>query len=62
MLDQVIAGEYAIALNMFSTHAVISARRRARPSTGVPMQPATGVLSPIAITPCGPASLTLASF
>jgi iron(III) transport system substrate-binding protein len=49
VLDDVIAGEYSIALNMFSTHAVISARKGA-PVAWIPMQPATGVLSPIAIT------------
>ena len=44
VLDQVIAGEYAIALQIFNHHAVISAREGA-PVKWIPMEPATGVLS-----------------
>ena len=53
ILDQVIAGEYALALNMFTQHAVISAAKGA-PVNWIPMRPETGVLSPIAITRAAP--------
>src|SRR5580765_1522721 len=48
VLDQVIAGEFAIALQIFNHHAVISAREGA-PVKWIPMEPATGVLSVVAI-------------
>jgi iron(III) transport system substrate-binding protein len=48
VLDQVIAGEYAIALQIFNHHAVISAKKGA-PVKWIPMQPATGVLSVVSI-------------
>ncbi len=44
VLDQVIAGEYAIALQIFNNHADISAAKGA-PSAWIPMEPATGALS-----------------
>ena len=44
VLDQVIAGEYAIALNIFNNHAVISAAQGA-PSAWIPMNPALATLS-----------------
>ena len=44
VLDQVIAGEYTIALQIFSNHAVISASMGA-PCAWIPMEPATAVLS-----------------
>ena len=44
VLDQVIAGEFAIALQIFNNHATISAAKGA-PSAWIPMEPATGVLS-----------------
>jgi len=48
VLDQVIAGEYAIALQIFNHHAVISARKGA-PVKWIPMEPATGLLSVVSI-------------
>ncbi len=39
VLDQVIAGEYSIALQIFNNHAVISAQQGA-PSAWIPMNPA----------------------
>jgi ABC-type Fe3+ transport system substrate-binding protein len=48
VLDQVIAGEFAIALQIFNHHAVISAKQGA-PVKWIPMEPATGVLSVVAI-------------
>jgi len=42
-LDQTIAGEYAIALQIFNHHAVISAKQGA-PVKWIPMEPATGAL------------------
>ena len=48
VLDQVIAGEYAIALNIFNNHAVISAAKGA-PVDWIPMDPALGVLSVISV-------------
>ncbi len=49
VLDQVIAGEYAIALNIFNNHAVISAAKGA-PSAWIPMNPSMAVLSVISVT------------
>ena len=48
VLDQVIAGEYAIALQIFNHHAVISAKKGA-PVDWIKMEPATGTLSVISI-------------
>jgi len=53
VLDQVIAGEYAIALNIFNNHAVISATKGA-PSAWIPMNPAMAVLSVISVTKDAP--------
>ena len=53
VLDQVIAGEYAIALNIFNSHPVISAQQGA-PTTWLKMQPAMGVFSSISITKDAP--------
>ncbi len=53
VLDQVIAGEYAVALQIFNHHAVISAKKGA-PIQWVPVEPATGVLSVVAITKAAP--------
>ncbi len=44
VLDQVIAGEYPIALSIFNNHATISAAQGA-PSAWIPMNPAMGTLS-----------------
>ena len=43
VLDQVIAGEYPIALQIFNHHAVISAKKGA-PVDWIKMEPATGTL------------------
>jgi iron(III) transport system substrate-binding protein len=48
VLDQVIAGEFSIALQIFNHHAVISARKGA-PVDWIKMEPATGTLSVISI-------------
>ena len=48
VLDQVIAGEYALALQIFNHHAVISAKKGA-PVDWIKMEPATGTLSVISI-------------
>ena len=48
VLDQVIAGEYPIALQIFNHHAVISAKKGA-PVDWIKMEPATGTLSVIGI-------------
>ena len=48
VLDQVIAGEYAIALQIFNHHAVISAKKGA-PVDWIKMEPATGTLSVVSI-------------
>jgi ABC-type Fe3+ transport system substrate-binding protein len=48
VLDQVISGEYAIALQIFNHHAVISARKGA-PVKWIPMEPTTGLLSVVSI-------------
>lgn len=53
VLDRVIAGEYALALNIFNHHTVISAKKGA-PSDWIPMQPALGVLSVFSIVKGGP--------
>ena len=53
VLDQVIAGEYAIALNIFNNHAVISAAKGA-PSDWIAMNPAMAVLSVISVTKDAP--------
>jgi iron(III) transport system substrate-binding protein len=53
VLDQVIAGEYAMALNIFNNHAVISAAKGA-PVDWIPMQPALAVLSAISLTKDAP--------
>jgi iron(III) transport system substrate-binding protein len=53
VLDQVIAGEYAIALQIFNHHAVISARKGA-PVDWIKMEPATGTLSVISIHKSAP--------
>ena len=44
VLDQVIAGEYSVALQIFNHHAVISAKKGA-PVDWIKMEPATGTLS-----------------
>jgi iron(III) transport system substrate-binding protein len=48
VLDQVIAGEYAIALQIFNHHAVISAKKGA-PVKWIAIQPTTGLLSVVSI-------------
>src|SRR6266850_2156144 len=48
VLDQVIAGEYAVALQIFNHHAVISAKKGA-PVDWIKMEPATGNLSVISV-------------
>jgi ABC-type Fe3+ transport system substrate-binding protein len=48
VLDEVIAGEYAIALQIFNHHAVISAKKGA-PVDWIKMEPATGSLSVMSI-------------
>jgi iron(III) transport system substrate-binding protein len=53
VLDQVIAGEYAIALQIFNHHAVISANKGA-PVKWIPMEPATGLLSVVSIPKAAP--------
>jgi ABC-type Fe3+ transport system substrate-binding protein len=53
VLDQVIAGEYSIALQIFNNHTVISAAQGA-PSAWIPMNPALGVLSVFSLTKNGP--------
>jgi iron(III) transport system substrate-binding protein len=53
VLDQVIAGEYGIALQIFNHHAVISAKKGA-PVKWIPMEPATGVLSVVSIPKSAP--------
>jgi iron(III) transport system substrate-binding protein len=49
VLDQVIAGEYPIALQIFNHHAVISAKKGA-PVDWIKMEPATVVLQVASIT------------
>lgn len=53
VLDQVIAGEYAIALNIFNNHAVISAAKGA-PVSWIPMEPALAVFSCLSLTAGAP--------
>jgi ABC-type Fe3+ transport system substrate-binding protein len=53
VLDQVIAGEYPLALGIFNHHAVISAAKGA-PVDWIPMEPAMGVLSVISVTKGAP--------
>src|SRR5258708_9010154 len=53
VLDQVIAGEYPIALQIFNHHAVISAKQGA-PVKWIPMEPATGALSVVSISKNAP--------
>ncbi|MGV6873558.1 ABC transporter substrate-binding protein [Pseudochelatococcus sp. B33] len=53
VLDQVIAGEYAIALNIFNHHTVISANKGV-PVMWIPMQPALVFLSYISLTKDAP--------
>jgi iron(III) transport system substrate-binding protein len=48
VLDQVIAGEYSLALQIFNHHAVISAKKGA-PVDWIPMQPATVTLSTLSV-------------
>ncbi len=48
VLDQVIAGEYSIALQIFNHHAVISAKKGA-PVDWIRMEPVTGTLSVLSI-------------
>ena len=48
VLDQVIAGEYAVALQIFNHHAVISAKKGA-PVDWIKMEPTTGTLSTISV-------------
>jgi len=48
VLDQVIAGEYPVALQIFNHHAVISAKKGA-PVDWIKMEPTTGSLSVISI-------------
>ena len=53
VLDQVIQGEYPLALMMFNYQTVISAEKGA-PIDWIPMQPTLGTLSLIAVTQGGP--------
>ncbi len=53
VLDQVIAGEYAIAIQIFNNHAVISAAQGA-PVAWIPMNPAMGILSVFSVTEGAP--------
>jgi ABC-type Fe3+ transport system substrate-binding protein len=53
VLDQVIAGEYPIALNIFNNHAVISASKGA-PVEWIPMAPALAVFSCLSLTAGAP--------
>ncbi len=53
VLDQVMAGEYSIALQIFNNHAVISAAQGA-PVAWIPMNPAMGVLSVVSVTAAAP--------
>jgi iron(III) transport system substrate-binding protein len=48
VLDQVIAGEYAIGLQVFNHHTVISAKKGA-PVDWIAMEPVTGTLSVISV-------------
>ncbi len=53
VLDQVIAGEYSIALQIFNHHAVIS-KKKGAPVDWIKMEPTTGSLSVISITKSAP--------
>ena len=53
VLDQVIAGEYSIALNIFNNHATISAAQGA-PAAWLPLSPALAVFSIAGIAKAGP--------
>jgi ABC-type Fe3+ transport system substrate-binding protein len=53
VLDQVIAGEYAIGLQMFHNQAALSARKGA-PSAWIPMEPAMGILQVASIAKDAP--------
>ncbi len=48
VLDQTIAGEYSLALQIFNHHAVISAKKGA-PVDWIPMEPATVTLSTLSV-------------
>jgi iron(III) transport system substrate-binding protein len=53
VLDQVLAGEYPLALGIFNHHAVISAAKGA-PVDWIPMEPAMAILSVISVTKGAP--------
>ena len=53
VLDQVIAGEYSIALQIFNNHPVISASKGA-PVDWIQMNPAMGVFSVVSVTKGAP--------
>ena len=53
ILDQVIAGEYPVALQIFNHHAVISAKKGA-PVDWIKLEPATGNLSVVAVVAHAP--------
>ncbi len=53
VLDQVIAGEYAIALQIFNHHAAIS-KARGAPVDWIPVNPALGVMSVVSVTKDAP--------
>ncbi|HWG06192.1 MAG TPA: extracellular solute-binding protein, partial [Beijerinckiaceae bacterium] len=53
VLDQVIAGEYAIAIQIFDNHAVIS-KAQGAPVDWIAMNPAMGVLSVFSVTQGAP--------
>ena len=53
VLDQTIAGEYSIALQIFNNHPVISAAKGA-PIDWIPMDPAMGVFSVVSVTAGAP--------
>ena len=53
VLDQVIAGEYAIALEIFNNHATIS-KARGAPGDWLKMEPALAVVLPMSLTKGAP--------
>ena len=53
VLDQVIAGEYSLALQIFNHHTVISAKKGA-PVDWIKMEPVTGTLSVISVHKSAP--------
>jgi iron(III) transport system substrate-binding protein len=53
VLDQVIAGEFPLALMIFNHHTIISAEKGA-PSAWIPMRPALATLSVMSVTKGGP--------